>query len=235
MGSSRLPGKVLKDIAGRPALTRLLSRLRLCDTLDDVVVATSTSPADDAVEIWAKAEGVACYRGSEDDVLQRVAEAHQKMNSDIVVEITGDCILTDPEVVDIGVTTFLSNEVDYVSNVVRPAYPTGICVQVFATNQLLDVANRIHDTAVREHVSLYFYEHPEIYKIIHLFPPRRWWAPELRLCLDYPEDLELNRAIYERLQPQYGDAFGIDEIIRLLRTYPELQRINQHCQEKLVR
>jgi len=157
------------------------------------------------------------------------------MQSDLIVEITGDCIFTDPEIVDQGITTFFENDCDVVSNAVKPGYPMGICVQVFRTEDLADVAQRIDDPAVREHVSLYFYEHPELYRIIHMFPPARWWAPDFRLSLDYPEDLELNNIIYKKLEPQYGDTFGTEEIIALLRSEPELAEINRHCKEKAVR
>jgi spore coat polysaccharide biosynthesis protein SpsF len=235
MGSSRLPGKVLMDVSGKPALTRLVNRLRLCRYLDDIVVATSTAPADDAIESWAKSEGVACYRGSEDDVLQRVVEAHEKMQSEIIVEITGDCILTDPEVVDQGITTFNENDCDLVSNAVKPGYPAGICVQVFRNADLVTVAKTIDDPAVREHVSLYFYEHPELYRLIHMFPPARWWKPDWRLTLDYPEDLVVNNLVYQRLEPTHGDAFGTEEIVALLNNEPEILKINAHCKEKAVR
>lgn len=235
MGSWRFPGKVLSDIAGRPALTRLLDRLRHCKQVDAIVLATTTSPADDVLDEWAKREGVDCYRGSEDDVLGRVLEAHQMMRSDIIVELTGDCILTDPEVVDMGVVTFRENDVDYVSNVVKPGFPVGTYVQVFRTKDLLHVAEEICDPEVREHVSLYFYEHPEIYRLIHLFPPARWWAPDYRLCLDYPEDRVLIDSIYRILEPEFGDEFGIDEIVKCLRARPELAEINKHCEQLVPR
>lgn len=235
MGSSRLPGKVLSDVVGKPALTRLVARLRLCDLVDDIVLATSTERGDDVLEKWALDEGVACYRGSENDVLLRVVEAHKKMQTEVIVEITGDCILTDPEIIDMGVRTFLEHDCDVVSNCFKSGFPLGLFVQVFRAEDLYDVARRIDDPAVREHVSLYFYEHPELYRLIHLFPPKRWSAPDLRLCLDYPEDLELNRRIYEMLEPSYGEAFGIEEIIQLFRTDPGLAAINSKCVEKSAR
>src|SRR3954468_22741224 len=99
MGSSRLPGKVLMDIGGVPSLTRLFRRLRNCRGVDDVVLATSTAPGDDALEAWAGDAGVDVFRGSEDDVLSRVVGAQRMMKSDVVVEVTGDCPLLDSEVV----------------------------------------------------------------------------------------------------------------------------------------
>ena len=107
MGSSRLPGKVLADVCGQPALTRQLRRLRRCRTIDDIILATSNSPNDNPLEQWAISENIAFHRGSEDDVLQRVVEAHRKMNSDVVVEITGDCPLLDPEIIDMGISAVM--------------------------------------------------------------------------------------------------------------------------------
>ena len=235
MGSSRFPGKVLADVQGVPALSRLVRRLRRAERLDDIIVATSTSPADDALAAWAAREHVAIYRGSEEDVLSRVVEAQTKMGSDLVVEVTGDCTLLDPDLIDLGVLTFLENACDVVANVRKASFPMGMDIQVFRLHDLADIARTIHDPAVREHVSLYFYEHPERYRIIHLFAPARWRAPDYRFQLDYPEDLRFISEVYRRLEPSHGDAFGIEEIMALLREEPELIEINRYCQEKPTR
>lgn len=235
MGSSRLPGKVLADICGRSALDRLVDRLRGCVHLDDIVLATSTDTRDDVLERWARDSGVAAYRGSEDDVLQRVVDAHRFMKSGIVVEITGDCPLLDPEIIDLGIETFLSNECDVVTNARIPSYPQGDDVQVFRFEDLAHVAATIEDPAVREHVSLYFYEHPELYRVIHLIAPGSYKHPDLRLQLDYAEDLAFIRAVYERLEPVHGARFGVSRILELLRKEPNLASINAHCVEKPVR
>ena len=235
MGSSRLPGKVLLDVAGRPALSRLLARLRQCREVHDIVVATSVEQADDAIAAWADKEGVACRRGSESDVLRRVVEAHRSMGSDLVVEVTGDCPLLDPQVIDLGVRTFLENDCDVVSNTWKLSFPMGVDVQVFPLGLLEEVERTVTDMAVREHVSLHFYEHPERYRVIHLMAPRRWRGPELRFQLDYPEDLLFIREVYRRLEPTHGAAFGVEEVMALLRATPELMEVNRDCQEKSPR
>lgn len=235
MQSSRLPGKVLMDIAGQPALTRLVRRLRRCRRLDGIVLATTVEPADDALEKWANQQSVAIWRGSEDDVLQRVVEAQESAGSDIIVEITGDSILNDPEIIDWGVAMFFHNSCDVLTNVRPQTFPMGIDVQVLRTKDLAWVAKNIHDPATREHVSLYFYEHPEQYRILSLLAPARWHAPRLRFQLDYVEDLAFLNAIYHQLEPQYGDTFGLEEIMALLKTNPQLAEINAHCEEKAVR
>lgn len=235
MGSSRYPGKALADVQGQPALTRLVRRLRRCGILNDIILATSISPADDRLEAWARDIGVACHRGSEDDVLRRVVEAQRKMRADVIVEITGDCILLDPEVIEMGVRTFLDNDCDVVTNTRCSSYPMGVDVQTFRFGDLEWVESNIRDAAVREHVSLYFYEHPERYRIIHLAAPLRWRAPDYRFQLDYAEDHRFINEIYRRLEPKYGDDFGIEEIMTLLRKEPELVEINRHCEEKAPR
>jgi spore coat polysaccharide biosynthesis protein SpsF len=235
MGSSRLPGKVLADIHGRPALGRLVDRLRRCRTIDDLVLATSVSSADDALEAWGRSEGLAVHRGSEDDVLARVVGAQKMMSADVVVEVTGDCPLLDPDVIDLGVDTFFANDCDVVTNARVPSYPQGADVQVFRLDALVDVAARIDDPAVREHVSLHFYENSARYRIIHLLADRTQRSPELRLQLDYEQDLVFIREIYARLLPTCGAEFGVREILGLLAREPMLRLINANCVEKPVR
>ncbi len=235
MSSSRFPGKVLTDIAGAPALTRLLRRLRTCRNLDDIVVATSDGPSDDAIADWARQEQVAVYRGSEDDVLARVVDAQRSLSGDIVVEITGDATLTDPAVVDIAVATFLLNDCDVVSTAARKSFPIGIDAQVFRLGVLEKVADTVFDAPVREHVSLYFYEHPEIYRTIHLAAPPDAHAPELRLTLDYPEDRDLFAALYAHLSPQHGETFGAAAVVAMLNARPELLGTTQDLAIKAVR
>lgn len=235
MGSTRLPGKVLMDIEGQPALQRLITRLKKCRCLDDIVLATSTSPADDPLANWAKSLGLPCYRGSEDDVLQRVVDAQLMMNSDVVVEVTGDCPLLDSEIVDLGIETFLANDCDVVTNTRVASYPQGADVQVFRTDALAYIAKNINDPAVREHVSLYFYENPSLYRVIHLIAPLEQRAPNVRLQLDYAEDLKFLREVYRYLEFRHGPSFGVTKVLELLRKSPEIALINAGCEEKPVR
>ncbi|MEW6664767.1 MAG: glycosyltransferase family protein [Thermodesulfobacteriota bacterium] len=229
MGSSRLPGKVLADVRGKPALSRLLDRLNRCRRLDGIVLATSTHPQDDPVAAWAASEGVFCHRGSEEDVLRRVVEAQRMLGSEIVVEVCGDMTLLDPELTDMGIVTFLENECDVVTTACKPSYPVGADVVVCRLIDLEWVEGNARDPEFREHVALYLFRHPEKYRILHLFAPRRLEDPECRLVLDYPEDLEFIRTLYERLEPAHGGEFGLPEIMELLRKDPQLREINRHC------
>jgi spore coat polysaccharide biosynthesis protein SpsF len=237
MGSSRLPGKVLADIIhGQTALGLLVDRLRHCQRLDDVVVATSTAKGDDILEEWCQQRGIPCFRGSEEDVLNRVVQAHRFMKSDLVVELTGDCPMTDPNIIDLGVETFLVNKPDVVTNCGNSlTWPMGQYVQVFPLKLLEQVDRTVFDAAVHEHVSLFFYEHPECFRIIDLIAPNRWREPNWRLQLDYPEDLEFQRRVHALLEPIYGLNFDTEQVVALLRQRPDLIQINAHCEEKCAR
>lgn len=236
MGSSRFPGKMMADICGKPALVRVVDRLKACQNLDGIILATTADPKDDPLAQCAEQQGIACHRGSEDDVLQRVVDAQKQMNSDITVEVTGDCLMLDIDVIDQGVTMFLENDCDILSNAAKTSYPQGADVQVFRTEDLNWVAENITDEAVREHVSLYFYENPDKYRIIHLMAPARLRAPDQRTQLDYYEDLDFICAVYRELEPIHGPVnFGAREILQLMRDKPEIQKINAHCTNKPVR
>lgn len=236
MGSSRLPGKVLMPILGQPALARMVARLRRCQSLDGIVVATSTAPGDDILAAWCAENAVHCWRGSEDDVLQRVVDAQRAMAAEIVVELTGDCPVIDPVIVDLAVETFLAHDVTLVTNTgPGTAWPNGTDVQVFRLSDLAAVAAAVDDPAVREHVSLYFYEHPERYTLLRLLPLRHWVLPGCRVVLDYPEDMAFLEVLHQRLAPTHGDRFGLEDMAALLRQEPELMRLNAHCQDKPVR
>jgi spore coat polysaccharide biosynthesis protein SpsF len=232
--SSRLPGKVLRPAVGKPMLELLIERLRRARRIDEIVVATTDNPADDAIEELARRLGAGCFRGSEEDVLDRVLRAAQSVAADVIVEITGDCPLTDPRIVDRMVEVYLANKVDYVANVLKRTYPDGLEVQVFATALLAEVASLTQDPADREHVSLYIYEHPERYQLhnVESHLPEKYW--ELRLTLDTPEDFELIAAIYHELYPK-NPAFTLDDVLRLLDRRPELLALNAEIHDKPVR
>lgn len=236
MGSSRLPGKVLAPIAGRPSLGRLIDRLRAARSLDDIVVATTTAPGDDVLAEWCSEYGVSVFRGSEDDVLGRVVGAHREASSDIIVEINGDDPLTDPDIVDLGVDTYLAHDVDVVTNCgMVLTWPMGVYVQVFSLAALESVAQEVRDPAVREHVSLHFYENPDRFQTINLIAPACWHAPEYRFQLDYAEDLAFLEQVHQRLEPELGGLFSLEDVMALLRDAPELLDINRHCEERSAR
>jgi spore coat polysaccharide biosynthesis protein SpsF len=234
MRSTRLPGKVLLPLLGRPMLERMIERLRRVRRADVIVVATTTNPADDAIADLADGIGVASWRGSEIDVLARVLDAARSVDADLIVETTADCPLIDPGVIDQLIHTFLTNQVDYCANVLRPTYPRGLDAQVFPTRVLAEVANLTTDPADREHVSLYIYEHPDRYRLLNVASGLPAHVAELRLTVDTPEDFELVTRVYETLYPSKPD-FGLADLVGLFAARPEWRAINQHVRQKSAR
>jgi len=232
--STRLPGKVLKPILGEPMLSRMIERLRRATTIDALVVATSTSSADDAVADAAVLAGSKTFRGSEEDVLARVVGAARANSADIIAEVTGDCPLHDPAILDAVARDYLMGGADFVSNIHPYTTPRGTDVRVFSADALAEIEATSDDPADREHVSLHFWEHPEKYRLRNLafdFPPS---AAQLRLTVDTPKDLELVRAIYEELYPSCP-KFTIADVISLLEQRPDLAAINADIEQKAVR
>jgi spore coat polysaccharide biosynthesis protein SpsF len=226
MGSSRLPGKVLLPALGDSMLMHLVRRLRAVSSIDAIVIATTTNAGDDAIEDLAKEEGVLCFRGSEDDVLARVIGAGEFAHADILVEITGDCPVIDPDLVEQTIQMFLNHSVQYVSNSVIRSYPDGMDVQVLEFEALKSSALMTNDTLDREHVSRFIWQHPDIFSCVHLIAPPSLHWPELGLTLDEDADYQLLVQIIEVLAPS-NPLFSCHDIINLLRNSPDLLNINQ--------
>ncbi len=234
MSSTRLPGKVLMDIMGRPMLFYMIERLRLCKSLDDIIIATTVNPADDVIVEFAENNGVKYYRGSEDDVLLRVLEAARANDVDVIVETTGDCPLIDPTVVDELVALYHGNDYDYVSNTVKRTFPRGLDTQVFSTDKLAEIEGITNNPADRENVSLYFYEVPGRYRLGSLESQlhEKYW--DARLTVDTINDFKLIEEIFKRLYPE-NHGFLLKDIIALVENYPEFLEINSKIQQKEVR
>jgi spore coat polysaccharide biosynthesis protein SpsF len=225
MTSKRLPGKVLADIGGQPALAVMVERLKFISELDDIVIATTSNATDNVVEALARKLDVLCWRGSEDDVLQRVLDAARHYRADIIVELTGDCPLIDPTVVSKVLSSYLDAGVDYVSNILERSFPIGMDTQVFATDVLADVARRTSDPIDREHVSLYIYRHPEFYTLRNVLASANETRPKLRLTLDTFEDLELIRSVFNALRSKRVN-FSILEMLMYLDANQSFDAVN---------
>lgn len=234
MLSTRLPGKVLRPILGRPMLALMIERLRRVQNVAAIMIATTVDPSCDAIEALAREMGVGCFRGSEADVLDRVLQAARAAEADLIVETTGDCPLIDPAVIDTVLAAFLAGGTDYAANILPPTWPRGMDVQVFPRAVLERVAQLTDDPADREHVSLYIYEHPEIFRLRNVVSGLPADAATLRLTVDTPEDYALVTRIYEALYPD-NPCFGMTEILTLFAAQPELREINGAVQQKAVR
>ena len=234
MTSTRLPGKILKEMAGKPALVHLIERLSRSKYLQEIVIATTTNGTDDLVVETAQREDVNYYRGSEMDVLARTVEAAESVGADYIVQITSDCPLADAAIIDWVIEYMLDHPYcDYVSNDLVRTFPLGLDVEIFKTVDLRKVEQNVHIPEVREHVSLFFYTHPERYYLANVEAPFFLHHPEYRLTLDTEEDYKLIRLIYENLYPSnpFFDAYAI---VRLLLSHPEYLRINHDIHQKKI-
>lgn len=230
MTSSRLPGKHLLRANGKPMLQHLVERLRRVSLINKIVIATTINPADDALVNFAKEVGVDVYRGSELDVMGRVVEAGAAFSADVVCEVTGDCPIIDPELVEQVIQTFLKNNAVYANNG-RNGLPDGMGAQVFYWSALKQSAEMTQESLDREHVTLHIRRHPELFPALYLGAPRSLCWPELGLTLDEQDDYILLKRIIE----YFGEAnpyFSCAQVIQLLREKPDWLNINMHVKRK---
>lgn len=233
MGSKRLPGKVLMDIAGQPMLARVIQRVRACPVVTRVAVATTTLEQDDAIVKMCSDLGVPVFRGSEGDVLDRFTQAARAFDGEVLVRITSDCPLIDPEVSAAIIRKFraAAPPVDYASNKIPQSYPRGLDTEVFTQAALEMTWAAAQAEYERAHVTIYMYEHPHDFRLLSVTDTvdRSDW----RWTVDTQEDLDFVRTVYERLGPQAH--FTWRQVIALVESDPGLPAINRHVLQKDVR
>lgn len=234
MTSSRLPGKVLLPALGRPMLAHLTSRLKAVPSIDEIVLATTTNDSDDVLVEFAKKDGISVFRGSEEDVMARVIGAAASAQADVVVEITGDCPIIDPDLVEQTIRVFKRNPAVYCANSFISSYPDGMDTQVFTLEALQQSALLTDDLLDREHVSRYIVNHPELFSHIYLVAPPSLHWPGLGLTLDEPADYELIRTLIEHFGND-NPLFGCGEILQFLRKNIGLLKVNETVQRKDLR
>jgi glutamate-1-semialdehyde aminotransferase/spore coat polysaccharide biosynthesis protein SpsF (cytidylyltransferase family) len=221
MGSSRLPGKTLADLAGRPLLLQVVERVQSARRVDKVVVATTDQSSDDPIATLCQREGIQYFRGSEDDVLDRFYRTAQASAADTVVRITADCPLIDPAVIDKVVARFQVGDCDYVSNTLRYTYPDGLDTEVFPFAALERAWREAKKPSEREHVTPYL--RTEKFRVANVESESPAPLGKYRWTVDYPADLEFVRRIYEAFPG--NKRFGYQDIFRLLKERPELATI----------
>ena len=222
MGSSRLPGKILKDINGHTMLWHVVQRAKAVNGIHDVVVATSDKTEDTVVAAACKKLDVACFRGSETDVLDRYYKAASFFCADAIVRLTGDCPLLDVAVIDEVIAAFVVGDYDYVSNRMELTYPDGLDTEIFSFPSLEKAWHESLLPSEREHVTPYIYTHPEIFALGNVRYKEDLSA--LRWTVDEEQDLEFARNVFSYLG---NDCFGMDKILEVLRTHPEITEINK--------
>jgi spore coat polysaccharide biosynthesis protein SpsF len=222
VSSSRLPGKVLKPILGRAMLLHQLDRVRRAHSIDELVIATSTESSDDAIETMCAAEGIRCFRGSLNDVLDRFYQAALPTRPDYIVRLTGDCPLADPELIDRVVDYLIANGIDIAG--AAPTYPDGLDVEAIRFSSLETAWKEAVLPSDREHVSLFIVRQPDRFRVQGL--DNDVDLSRMRWTVDEPEDFELVRQIYEALYPA-NPAFTTQDILALLAARPELLELNR--------
>ncbi|WP_346890174.1 glycosyltransferase family protein [Clostridium sp. UBA1056] len=229
VGSSRLPGKVLKNICGKTVLEHDVRRLKLVTNIDEIVIATTVEPQDDKIVEEAKRLGVKCFRGSENDVLSRYYHAAMESNSDIVVRVTSDCPCIDHTIIDNMVRLFKENKFDYINNTSERTFPRGYDVEVF-TLQALEIAykNATKDYE-REHVTPYLYDCNNNFKCFTY--KNNVDYSKYRITLDTEEDLKVIKEIYNEL---YKDEkyFLLEDVVNFLDSNPHIANINDDIEQK---
>lgn len=230
MGSSRLPGKVLLPLAGRPLLVRMVERVQRARLAGTVAVATTTDAADDAVAACCAAHGIPCFRGDALDLLDRHYQAARHYGADIVLKIPSDCPLIDPAVIDQVLGVYLENpdQYDFVSNLHPATFPDGNDVEVMRFEALETAWREARRPLEREHTTPYFWENPDQFRLANVvWATNRDFSMSHRWTIDYPEDYEFINAVYEALHPA-NPAFGLDDILRLLEQRPDITQFNAH-------
>lgn len=234
MTSTRLPGKVLMDVGGKPMLVQQLRRLKRCRRADEIVLATTRNDVDDTVVALADAEGVRWFRGSENDVLSRYAGAAREAQAGLIVRITADCPLIDPGVTDrvIAALEERATECDYAANVVRRTFPKGLDAEAF----FVDTLERVHrmgaSRPAREHVTWFIYrERPDLFAVHSVVDDED--HSDIRWTVDTAEDLALVRRLYEELELCERDLTYRDILAHVLAR-PDLVEMNRRIVQRDV-
>lgn len=232
MGSTRLPGKVLKPIIGAPMLSHVVERTRRAVKVDQVIVATTIRGQDEPIVDLCAAEGWPYFRGSENDLLDRYYRAALHFGTDVIVRITADCPLIDPGIIDKTVAAYLESlpRPDYVSTgLPHRTYPRGLDTEVFSFAALERAWSEDADPAWREHVTPYIYRHPGLFRLGGV--TNTFDHSEMRWTVDTPEDIRFVRLVFEH----FGhNRFSWGDVLPVLAAYPEWLAINEHIQQKVV-
>jgi len=224
MGSTRLPRKSLKEILGKPLLLHIIERLRFSKSIDKIAIATSDGSADDEIADFADKNGIAVYRGSETDLLDRFNQAAKKFGAEHIVRVWGDSVLIDPKVVDAVIDHYLKEHFDYCSNVHPPTFVRGNDVEVFSFKALETAWKEVSDPVFREYMTDYIYRNPSIFKIGNVKNDTDLSGFNA-VEIDYEEDFILAKSILEHFN---GRMFYMNDILEFLKQNPDVADINKN-------
>lgn len=230
LSSSRLPGKILLEVCGKPLLEHMITRVKRSKKIDEIVIATSTNKIDDLIEEWCKKNQIKCFRGPEQDVLKRYKLANDFINGDTIVRLCSDCPLIDPKIIDDVLETYESNDYDFVSNlfpVHGRTFPDGMSVEVFSSKLLVESDRNAKKPSEREHVTFYLWMQPKRFKIFRCDYPED--LSKFRFNLDYLQDYCLIRSVFESLYPK-NNCFTMEDVIKWLKENPEILKFNDNIE-----
>jgi spore coat polysaccharide biosynthesis protein SpsF len=231
-GSTRFPNKIFTLIDGKPLIWHVVNRLKYATKIDDIIVATTVSEKDNKIEEWCKENNIHCFRGSEENVLNRYYSASQAFPSDYVVRITADDPFKEPKVIDAVITKLIEEGYDHVTNNLPPSFPEGLDCEAFKKSAL-DRSEKEAETAFeREHVTQYIYHHPEIFKIGNVCNDEN--LSYLRWTVDKDVDFEMVKAVYAHRNPANKGILLMDEILEILKTNPEIEKINSEVERSAM-
>ena len=233
MGSTRLPGKIMKEVNGKPLLLYQLERVKKSKLIDKIVIATTTTKKDDLIINFCEQYNVDCYRGSEEDVLARYYEASQQFGGEVIVRLTSDCPIIDPSIIDKTIKYYIDNlpYYDYVSNTIERTYPRGMDVEVFSIKALRKAFLESKLKADREHVTAYMYSNAYKFNIGSVsnnldLSKHRW-------TVDTIEDFKLIETILHNLNIE-NRMFKMEDVINLLDNNPDWFKLNAHIEQKKI-
>ncbi len=232
MGSSRFPGKILKEVNGLPLLGYLVARLRQSRLLDGFVIAISENVESDPIEDFCRKSDVPFYRGSENDVLGRVYNALRQENAAVGGLVYGDCPLIDPRIVDRIIAQYLEldGSADFVSNDMTTSYPPGMEVEIFSMQALAHAQKQVNEPLYREHVTLYLRQNPEIFNLVNIQAEPVFDFPDLEIEVDQEADFLVISEIISHFSGRLD--FSLREIIEFLSNNPSLSQMNSTIERR---
>ena len=218
------------DLVGKPMLSHIIDRLKLCKNVDEIIVATTNLPADARIAALAEKEGVRGFKGDceENDVLTRYIQAALAYNIDIIVRVTADCPLIDPVLIDDLVKDFFKLKVDYILNCLKRTFPQGVDTEVFYTKCLVESSKMSDKMEEREHVVIPMRNYPDIFKIHNVEAKGLLRRSDIRITVDTPEDFKLIKEIYKNLYKEDKKFSPTLDVIKFLDNHPELKKLNEH-------
>lgn len=223
-GSSRFPNKIFADISGKPLIWHVVNRLKYSETIDEILIATTTNCLDDKLAEWADNNNIKIFRGNENNVLNRYYEASKYINADVIIRITADDPFKEPMLIDKAVNKLINDGADFVSNNNPPSYPEGLDVEVF-TSKAIEIAEQNSISSFeREHVTQYFYKNSSCFKIYNISNDIN--LSYLRWTIDTDIDLCMVDQVYKKLYISDDKIFYMNDILALLKECPEIEKVN---------